>query len=265
MKKVITLVLVMVLVLSSFGMVAEARVGDVIGTALHTDIVAYINHFAIPSYIVNGTSVVVAEDLRDFGFDVEWDPYERTLNIYRNDAYYLDYLYHVDKSYSTGAKYADILSTDIRVYADGYRITSYNMNGYTMIPVEELTMFGEVVWDQYGRTLKMWVDNMEIWPSPQPVSKKYYEGTTAPDFGWVTGAAAYGVDGECWSYLAGGEEVEAYKDYLETVGYRFDLNKQIDGDWVIGYINSRTKTGIGFWEEDGLVYVYTSTGIDGWE
>ena len=58
-----------------------AKIGDVVGTVYNTDIVAYINNYAIPSYAANGTSVVVAEDLANFGFDVVWDANARTLSI----------------------------------------------------------------------------------------------------------------------------------------------------------------------------------------
>ena len=253
----------MVLMLSSFGMVAQA--GGVIGQALNTDIVAYINHNAIPSYIVNGTSVIVAEDLRDFGFNVDWNPYERSLNIYRNDVDTTEYLYCVIKDQPTGSVYCNIYSSDIVVWAEGQRITSYNIDGYTMIPMEELTMLGEVVWDGNARTLKMWVDGLDYWEAPQPVSKRYYSGTSAPDFGWVTNSPCFHEDGKYWLYIANADDLQTYIDYIESVGYRYNTNKELDGKWALGYINSRTRTGIALIEQDGKVQVQIATDIDYWE
>ena len=82
MKKVSALFfLICFLIISCSSLTVSARVGDVIGTAYHTDIVAYINHYAIPSYISNGQSCIVAEDLKYFGFNVVWNGSKRTLEI----------------------------------------------------------------------------------------------------------------------------------------------------------------------------------------
>ncbi len=263
MKKIITLVLAMVLVLSSFGMVAQA--GGVVGQALHTDIVAYINHFAIPSYIVNGTSVIVAEDLRNFGFNVDWDPYDRSLNIYRNGSETIGQFRYVSKDQPTGAVYCNIYYSDIVVWAEGKQITSYNIDGLTMIPMEELTMLGEIAWDGNARTLKMWVDGLKYIDPAQPVSKKYYPGTSIPDFGWVTTTPCVNHDGDYWFYVADNNNLQTYIEYIEDAGYHYTMNKQDDGDWILCYINSRTRNGVALIEHGGIVQVQTGTGIDYWE
>ena len=170
--------------LSCFSMAASAKVGDVIGKALHTDIVAYINNYAVPSYAVNGQSVIVAEDLRNFGFDVAWDEYTRSLTITRNSSTWVNSM-DFNKSGEFGKKFTNILQTDIKVYAGGKQITSYAMNGYTMIPIEELTMFGEVYWVAGERAIKLWVDGLTIRPTMQkievdyPITSKTYTFSTA--------------------------------------------------------------------------------------
>ena len=146
------------------GIQVNAEVGDVAGVALNTDIVAYINHYAIPSYAVNGQSVIVAEDLRNFGFDVEWNGTTRSLNITKNININTAYQMEFDKNAKLGSKFTDILETDVGVYANGVQITSYAMNGYTMIPIEELTMLGEVTWVSHERAIKLWVDGLQIRP-----------------------------------------------------------------------------------------------------
>ncbi len=168
MKKSISILLVIVCLCSFNFVVAQAKVGDRIGEALNTDIVAYVNHYAIPSYAVNGQSVVVAEDLRNFGFDVVWDGENRALYITRNQNTDVQTM-QVDKSAVTGSVFADILETDIRVFANDKQITSYAMNGYTMIPIEELNMFGEVTWSNEERAIKLWVDGLHISPEKQSV------------------------------------------------------------------------------------------------
>lgn len=264
MKKLIAFVLTLTVIMSSFAMVAQARVGDVIGTALHTDIVVYINHYAVPSYIVNGQSVVVAEDLVNFGFDVVWNGYARTLEINRNGNPYVNLMY-VGKGYTTGSKYANILSTDIVVWAGGRRVTSYNINGYTMIPVEELTMFGEVIWVAGERALKMWIDGLEMSEVRQPVSHRYYAGTSAPDFGWITESVYLGEVGGLHRYLADYSDVQKYERYIKQNGWKLDKSLQDDyGIWYNGYINSGLRTGIGISESGGLVSVQIGTNMDYW-
>ena len=169
MKKAICIILVTIILTSLFSIPVSAKVGDVIGTALHTDIIAYINNYAIPSYAVNGQSVIVAEDLRNFGFDVTWNNQTRSLTINRNRNTSVSELNFTKDSTASGKKFTNILATDIKVYVGHNQITSYAMNGYTMIPMEELTMLGEVYWVSEERALKMWVDNLHIRSTKQKV------------------------------------------------------------------------------------------------
>lgn len=184
MKKLFLSVVLFVLFLACFGMAAQAKVGDVIGEALHTDIVVMINEYPISSYAVNGQSVVVAEDLRNFGIDVIWDQNTRSLTLVRNNNPKVTPVF-VGKGYPTGQKYTDILETDISVWAYGKQITSYAMNGCTMVPVEELDMFGWITWHPEERKLFLHMDNLEQ-TYAAPVAFPYYENTSIPNFGWVT-------------------------------------------------------------------------------
>lgn len=265
MKKIIALILTLSMALSCCGVVAQAKIGDVVGSALHTDIVVYINHYAIPSYVVNGQSVVVAEDLRNFGFDVIWNAYNRTLTINRNSSKVVNPMY-VGKGYTTGTKYANILSTDITVWAAGKRINSFALNGYTMIPVEELTMFGSVNWIANERALKMWVDGLHVLESKQPVSKRYYPGTNIPDFGWVTESISLGTEDDITLYISSGAKVQQYISYITKNGWKYNISKKnSDGTWSLGYINKSSRTGVAIIEIEGLVQVQIGTNIDGWE
>ena len=150
----------------SFTQTAKAKVGDVVGTAVHTDIVAYINHYAIPSYAANGQSCIVAEDLRNFGFDVIWDEASRSLNIWRNSNTSVSEM-TVTKLEKSGTFFSNILETDIKVFANGSQLTSYALNGYTMIPIEELNVFGPVYWVPEERAIKLWIFNLSERTSKQ--------------------------------------------------------------------------------------------------
>ncbi len=168
MKKLISIITALVSALCMLTPVSAYKIGDYIGTVYHTDIVAYINNYAIPSYAASGTSVVVAEDLRNFGFDVIWDNDTRTLSISRNDEKTpagMDFV----KDGTPSMPFTSILYTDIVVYANGEKVPSYAINGYTMIPMESLTMLGEYEWVPEERALKMWVDGLDVRSEKQPI------------------------------------------------------------------------------------------------
>ena len=238
MKKIVASILTVALLLSCFGMVAQAKVGDVKGSALHTDIVAYINHYAIPSYAVNGQSVIVAEDLRNFGFDVAWNQYDRSLVITRNRNTAVNSM-SVKKDGATGSKFTDILETDIKVYAGGQLITSYAMNGYTMIPMEELTMFGQVNWVQGERALKMWVDGLHARSTKQSVTA--YSADTSQNSGFSklkSFVMSKGGKSSSGSYVFGRKNEDG-----SSVSVHYD---PIENDGAILYVSPSGASGLMF-------------------
>ena len=70
--------------------VSAAKVGDVVGYAVPTDIVATINGYMLESYNVNGYTYICAEDLRYYGFDVVFDYNTKTLSVKRNASNHID-------------------------------------------------------------------------------------------------------------------------------------------------------------------------------
>jgi len=169
-KKIFMFIISLFMLMSLEAYVAE--IGDKIGTVYNTDIVAYINNYAVPSYAANGQSVIVVEDLRNFGFDVVWDEGSRTLSVFRNEELYPAAM-NVRKKGITGSYFCDLLHTDISVYANGVKIPSYAINGYTVIPIESLTVFGICNWVPEQRAVKLWVDGLNIRYDMQEVQWGY--------------------------------------------------------------------------------------------
>ena len=201
MKRFFKIFVAFVFILTSFGICASAKIGDKIGTALFTDIVAYINHYAINSYIVNGQSVIVAEDLINYGFKVEWSEQARALYISRSQSSKVNPT-AIKKNLIPGTAVYDVLETDISVYANSQKITSYSVNGYTALPLEELTMVGEINWHPQSRTLKMWVVGVDVSPVQQSVEILYVPMySTDGKVKWLTpyNTIAYKNDG--WLYF----------------------------------------------------------------
>ncbi len=168
MKKISLICMLMLLLAVPSITHAQPKIGDSIGTVYNTDIVAYINNYAIPSYAANGQSLIVVEDLVNFGFNVRWDSALRTLFITRNSNITPNVM-DVEKQGVPGSKLTDLLYTDIIVSANGYTIPSYSINGYTLISLEGLWMFGEINWVESQRAIKLWINDFHVRTEMQPV------------------------------------------------------------------------------------------------
>ncbi len=158
MKKTLA---ILIMVMTLFTSVAgAANVGDKISEAVYSDLAVYINHHPIPSYVVNDYAVIVAEDLQNYCCDVVWNGENRTLDITRSAEKNTFTAPAVYKSTMPGGShYADVLYTDIKTYVNGTEVTSFNINGRTMIVVDE---FGAAMdgytWDNNTRAAKAWID-----------------------------------------------------------------------------------------------------------
>ena len=171
-----------------FGMftTSYAKTGDIIGYAKYTDISAYINHYPITSYNINDYTAVVAEDLRNYGFNVEWNGDNRSLNIYRN--YSATAITPYGEVYKNSSKLGQnalpYLETDIATYVNGNKVESFNIDGKTIIFFEDLKPYGEVVWVPELRAIKMWITDLPTkdyapikeYPSVQIIAGNYNGG-----------------------------------------------------------------------------------------
>ena len=135
------------------------KIGDVIGDVLYSDITAYINGYAIPSSVINGKTLVVAEDLAKYGFDVKWDGTERTLKVELNKNKKITPL-KVDKdtTQKPGTFKCNYLFTDIRTYLSGEVVDSYAIDGRTLIDFELLKKYGKISWDGKTRELRLVIE-----------------------------------------------------------------------------------------------------------
>lgn len=65
---------------------SSGKIGATAGAYYRTDIVTYFNGTAIESYNLGGRTVIVATDLRQFGYDVTWDGTNRKVLIDMNSS-----------------------------------------------------------------------------------------------------------------------------------------------------------------------------------
>lgn len=164
MKKIITKILILTLILGNVQGVASAKSGDIIGYAKYSNISAYINHYPITSYNINDNTVVVAEDLQNYGFNTEWNGETRSLSITRNNDAKKITPYGTIYKYSNqaGQNSYPYLETDIAAYINGKKVESFNIDGKTCIYMNDLEPYGEVVWVPEVRALKMWIEDLPM-------------------------------------------------------------------------------------------------------
>ena len=136
-------VAVMILVMTVAN-VGAARIGDIIGHTIRTDIVAKINGYDINSYNIDGKTAIIAEDLRNYGFNVTWDGASRILAIRQGNTRTVTSRYVAPKVSPAqfGKVSGNILYTDIATYANDRWIPSFNIGGKTCIFLEDLAKVG---------------------------------------------------------------------------------------------------------------------------
>ena len=162
-KKFIALVTTLIMVMSLIPSVTNAaRVGDVIGYAQPTDIIATINGYQLESYNVNDLTYICVEDLRHYGFDVYYDNNTRSLSVTRNNAISIDpqntnpYFWNI----GTNTVRKPILYTDIVTYINGNYVSSSNINGRTIINFNDLAAFGEVNYNNDNRKISLSIEGI---------------------------------------------------------------------------------------------------------
>ncbi|MBQ2942706.1 MAG: hypothetical protein IJD97_10805 [Clostridia bacterium] len=158
MKKLFTLLLsVIILATGSVVCTNANNYGAIINKTVYTDIIASINDYNIASFNIDGYTAVVAEDLRNYGFDVQWKPEERALYITRANTNSVASTYiapEISQS-QIGKKAFDVIATDIKTYINGNLVTSYNIGGQTIIYFNDLAVFGGISYSDATRRLDL--------------------------------------------------------------------------------------------------------------
>ncbi len=191
-KRILLLALAGLLCLS-LAAPALAAGGKIINYSLYTEIVAKINGHVIRSFNIDGYTAVVAEDLRGYGFYALWNPTERTLSVVRatNSDGSLQYPYKWaeydpgELTHPIGSKAFPIYETDIKTYVAGEEVPAFNKDGETLIWIEDLAPYGDVVWHEKERYIELTlgdpvtialnprIKNLEAWKSTGGAGSSY--------------------------------------------------------------------------------------------
>ncbi|MBA1336288.1 MAG: hypothetical protein HPY66_2723 [Firmicutes bacterium] len=160
-RKAVLVLLVLFLTLTQTVYAEEVKVGTVINKVLSTDIKAFVNGYQIPSMNIDGHTVMVAENLRNYGFDVVWNLGDRSLRITENLLKGLKPVVIESTDHEeTGKLLGDVLYTDIKTYVGNREVQSYNIGGYTTLLIRELEEWGSVTWDEDKREVRFISDNL---------------------------------------------------------------------------------------------------------
>lgn len=158
-KKLGTLALIITLLPSLLTVNVNAyRIGDVINYAQPTNIAASINGYQLMSYNVDGYTYIVAEDLNYYGFTVSYDYSNRRLSVARDYSVSAIYPQQTNPNFSQIGKNKtrrNILYTDITTSVNGQLVNSYNIDGSTIIPFDELAKFGDVIYSDVKREISL--------------------------------------------------------------------------------------------------------------
>lgn len=154
MKKAIVFVAVCILLLCC---TVYGASGDTLGVYYATDIKTTLNGTEISAINIGGRTLISAEDMQYFGFNVWWDGEERTLRLYEHgDEKHEEYSIEKNQKAPSGTPLGNYYETDIVTYIDKSAVTSYNIGGRTYILSEELEKFGfDVIWSGKERTLEI--------------------------------------------------------------------------------------------------------------
>lgn len=90
-----------------------------------------------------------------------WLDEERALYIDRAATNKVDstYIAPVVPASLVGKKAQNVLYTDIKTYINGAEVTSYNINGKTIVFFEDLRVFGNIEYTEYNRRLDLSIDD----------------------------------------------------------------------------------------------------------
>lgn len=188
---------------------------------LHTDILAYINGAPIRSFNIDGFTGVVAEDLLQYGFGVYYNNDARKLEVIRlNNKITSDY---VPKPLSApvGSKDKKIYDTDIKTYVNGNLVTSFNIGGETIIFIDELMCYGQVIW--YPNERKICYSYVENW-SMDLYETDYTNDLSQPinafALNWQRTPEGWSSSGENLDYL---DYIRLYYDWQNGISFGFSL------------------------------------------
>ncbi len=121
---------------------------NLIAKTIPSDIVAYINGVAIPSYNINGNTGISVEKLKKYGFYVDFDKEQGAFSIHYNPYQEVN----TNGNNKVNAP-LDIYKTDIIVQVQDKAVPCYNIEGQTVLLIDSLEPYGDIQWHPKERVI----------------------------------------------------------------------------------------------------------------
>ncbi len=166
-------ILCILLLLFGCSLQADAQIN---GAAHTTDIHAFIDHFMVPSYNVDGYTSVIVRDLENYGFTVLWDEATKTVSFYRDFAKPQTPMLPVYDTRPVGEKIFDVYQTDIRTFFRGVEIPSYNIGGKTVVRFRDIAIVGSATFDEEKRFANVYCRDAEYFEDELSYIKETFYG-----------------------------------------------------------------------------------------
>ncbi|MEI7026942.1 hypothetical protein [Paenibacillus sp. y28] len=211
---------------------AELSIGDDIGDVLATDIKAYVNGAPIRSMNIDGYTAIVAEDLRQYGFDVVWTAADRKVAIYNRPAKQMETPEALpDTKQPVGTKTGDVLYTNLKAYYGSKQIPSYNIGGQTAIRLNDLEDAGIVKWDAQARTISFTSEAAEAPDSPpmDQVPLVLHQQQETQITGILIGEENVTYNGKTIGRIKNGQPMISLAFAGEALGYQLNRKQRYRG------------------------------------
>jgi len=111
--------------------------GTHLGYVLNTNIRVFIDDVQIMGYNIDGWTYVVAEDLIAYGFVVVWNVGEQTLSITKGQSTASPQTIPPNTAPSGSIAFSYV-STNIRTFIYNKQVTSHNINGSTVVRIDDV-------------------------------------------------------------------------------------------------------------------------------
>ncbi len=135
-----------------------AKTGDINGSIYATDIKAVINGVEVPSYAIDGKTVVVVEEITD---QYQYSDAVRSLTFNDLAPESLKPGTHAQTK-PVGTKIGNTYETDIKVYLNGRILPAYAIDGKMAVAVEDMggdqafnEVGGKYIWNPEARTISL--------------------------------------------------------------------------------------------------------------
>lgn len=171
-SKIIGGIVVFIAVIMLMSVSVFAKAGDSVGNSVYSDIVVYINHYAIPSTNYKGDMYVNIQQLKKYGFKTTWDETSKTTILELSGEKTINPVNtYIPAPLNVGKPCWIFDETDVKVCINGNYVEAYGSGGEEiLIKVKDLAYLDNVSyeWVEDIKCVKIWVSNgLEMRSTPQ--------------------------------------------------------------------------------------------------